>query len=778
MQTNIMASGSRDLHHCLHSGRLHNGDLGSSVKIHRYRPMVMLSKCILSWSLYSKQWSLQQLMFQHQRILQKSDSFDIDGIGDEVYSMLLHLSEASRNVGSHREIPYYKTPKHHKSYAPKHPKLHFQTRSHAAYKITKGKEIATPITPHLSQLLKIDNDPEQAQRKKICRREFGLIAKSFIKLLQNLPTNNSDTSSNTRNKNCGTAEAQNGLEDCHVSTRKRCCCVKQVEKGVQHSSRAIDWLADTDEKLYEQEVGSTLQLHGKDFKEVQMQTQALTCTIGKEILGTVRCGNDQFAPILVMGLGSKETSSSNEFYLSKGKRLISGNRGSDSYTISLQETTSSTPICLLAKASPTQAWLWHRRLSHLNFDYINLLSKKDIVIGLAPQRQKASDYDNPGPAPELQIVPFSRYNSSITNRSWIFLFEPSSLHNAHAEENKVDQAECTNPFCYTGGQWQIHHGIEAMQDENFISLTDYKSGKLVDKPFGKKDRSQAEVVMEINKQDDDQTVIRNKPRLVGKRVMLRNEGVVLLTQPDGFVDPDHPDNVYRLGKSLYGLKQAPRDTGMMKLSNSCYHKGFSKLDGKEDRIVLAMSSAEAEYVALSASCAQVMWMRTQLQDYGFNYNKIPLYCDSQSAIAISCNPVQHSRTKHIHTRYHFIKEQVENGIIELYFVRTEYQLADMFTKALPEERFQYLVRRIDGYPVGFVWQHQQAWVGRSGNEEQASLGKSNTYVLEDPYVLRLKPLDTLKDGDGDGLIPAMNRIHYTCSAQTTKTYYKLKIQES
>ncbi|GKB31941.1 hypothetical protein Tco_0871342 [Tanacetum coccineum] len=101
----------------------------------------------------------------------------------------------------------------------------------------------------------------------------------------------------------------------------------------------------------------------------------------------------------------------------------------------------------------------------------------------------------------------------------------------------------------------------------------------------------------------------------------------------------------------------------------------------------AMSSAEAKYVALSASCAQVMWMRTQLKDYGFNYNKIPLYCDSQSAIAISCKPVQHSRTKHIHTRYHFIKEYVENGINELYFVRTEYQLADMFTKALPKDKF-------------------------------------------------------------------------------------------
>nr|GEU83486.1 retrovirus-related Pol polyprotein from transposon TNT 1-94 [Tanacetum cinerariifolium] len=108
----------------------------------------------------------------------------------------------------------------------------------------------------------------------------------------------------------------------------------------------------------------------------------------------------------------------------------------------------------------------------------------------------------------------------------------------------------------------------------------------------------------------------------------------------------------------------------------------------------AMSSIEVEYVALSASCAEVMWMRTQLQDYGLNYNNIPLYCDSQSTIEISCNPVHHSCNKHIHTQYQFIKEHVENRIIELYFVRTEYQLADMFTKALPEDRFKYLVRRI------------------------------------------------------------------------------------
>nr|GEZ62944.1 hypothetical protein [Tanacetum cinerariifolium] len=66
----------------------------------------------------------------------------------------------------------------------------------------------------------------------------------------------------------------------------------------------------------------------------------------------------------------------------------------------------------------------------------------------------------------------------------------------------------------------------------------------------------------------------------------------------------------------------------------------------------------------------------------------------QDSIAISCNPVQHLRTKHIDVRYYFIKEKVEKGIVELFFVRTEYQLADLFTKALPEERFKYLVRRL------------------------------------------------------------------------------------
>ncbi|GKD25627.1 retrovirus-related pol polyprotein from transposon TNT 1-94 [Tanacetum coccineum] len=68
-----------------------------------------------------------------------------------------------------------------------------------------------------------------------------------------------------------------------------------------------------------------------------------------------------------------------------------------------------------------------------------------------------------------------------------------------------------------------------------------------------------------------------------------------------------------------------------------------------------ISSTEAEYIALSGCCAQILWMRSQLKDYGFQFNKIPLYCENKSAIALCCNNVQHSRAKHIDVRYHFIK---------------------------------------------------------------------------------------------------------------------------
>nr|GEW08793.1 copia protein [Tanacetum cinerariifolium] len=95
----------------------------------------------------------------------------------------------------------------------------------------------------------------------------------------------------------------------------------------------------------------------------------------------------------------------------------------------------------------------------------------------------------------------------------------------------------------------------------------------------------------------------------------------------------------------------------------------------------ALSTTKAEYVSLSACCAQVLWMRTQIIDYGFHFNKIPIYCDSKSAITISCNPVQHSRTKHIVVRYHFLKKHIEKA-----------RAAGIYSGTLPLDRVEVLER--------------------------------------------------------------------------------------
>nr|GEX79370.1 hypothetical protein [Tanacetum cinerariifolium] len=215
---------------------------------------------------------------------------------------------------------------------------------------------------------------------------------------------------------------------------------------------------------------------------------------------------------------------------------------------------------------------------------------------------------------------------------------------------------------------------------------------------------------------------------------------VYVNQPDGFVDPYHPDKVYRLKKALYGLKQAPRACvgtpmatkhldanlsgtpvdqmkyhsmvgALMYLTASrpdimhatCYCARYQAKPTEKhltevkrifqylkDTIYMGLwylkdtgfeltafsdsdhagcldsrksTFGEAEYVSLFACCAQVLWMRTQLTDYGFHFDIIPMYCDSKAAMP--------SRA-----------------------IRSSIRLADLYTKALPEERFKYLVRRL------------------------------------------------------------------------------------
>ncbi|GAV60250.1 LOW QUALITY PROTEIN: hypothetical protein CFOL_v3_03781 [Cephalotus follicularis] len=99
---------------------------------------------------------------------------------------------------------------------------------------------------------------------------------------------------------------------------------------------------------------------------------------------------------------------------------------------------------------------------------------------------------------------------------------------------------------------------------------------------------------------------------------------------------------------------------------------------------VALSSTETEYIATVSCCAQVMWMKQQLLDYGFSFDKVPIMCDNTSAICLGKNLVHHSRTKHIDIRYHFIKDHIEKCDIELVFVPTQDQITDIFTKPLDE----------------------------------------------------------------------------------------------
>nr|GEW24933.1 retrovirus-related Pol polyprotein from transposon TNT 1-94 [Tanacetum cinerariifolium] len=256
------------------------------------------------------------------------------------------------------------------------------------------------------------------------------------------------------------------------------------------------------------------------------------------------------------------------------------------------------------------------------------------------------------------------------------LIEPTNPTNVNVEENNDNQVEDTqfykdefiNPFCIS----EELHQFDRLQ-----------VWELVDKLFGKNEegikfeesfalvaRLEAVQIFVAYAAHKSFPIYQMDVKTTFLNGLLKEE--VYVAQPNRFIDPDHPEKVYFLRKDLYGLKQAPRDSGF-KLTAfldadhaECIDTRKSNSGGIQflgDKLVswmlkkqdsTAMSSAEDEYVALSAICAQVMWMRTQLKDYGFSYKKILLYCDSQ----------------------------------------TEYHLADMFTKSLLEDRFRYLVWRI------------------------------------------------------------------------------------
>jgi hypothetical protein len=105
---------------------------------------------------------------------------------------------------------------------------------------------------------------------------------------------------------------------------------------------------------------------------------------------------------------------------------------------------------------------------------------------------------------------------------------------------------------------------------------------------------------------------------------------------------------------------------------------------------VALSTAEAEYIAAGHCCAQLLWMRQTLRDYGYKLTKVPLLCDNESAIRMADNPIEHSHTKHIAIRYYFLRDHQQKRDIEIAYVSTKEQLADIFTKPLDEQTFTKL----------------------------------------------------------------------------------------
>nr|GEX62022.1 hypothetical protein [Tanacetum cinerariifolium] len=352
----------------------------------------------------------------------------------------------------------------------------------------------------------------------------------------------------------------------------------------------------------------------------------------------------------------------------QGNDLLTINRGSNHYTISLQEMTSSSPICLMAKASPTQAWLWHRRLSHLNFDCINLLSKKDVVIGLPKLKyvkdQLCSSCEVSKAKRSLfktKIVPSSKgwlnllhmdlcgpmRVASINGKKYILLdllfgpmydeffnagtssvnksssptdnskqqdtppttnvqssIEPKNLTNANAKENNNNQVEdeFTNPFCTPPVQTRRQLAtdlemcvfalimstakpktikeamaesawIEAMQEE--LHHQRLCSGRGIDfeESFAPVARLKAIWIFVAYDAHKSFLIYQIDVKMTFLNGPLKEE--VYVAHPDGIVDPDHPEKVYRLRKALYGLKQAPR-AWYDELLNFLISKGFTK----------------------------------------------------------------------------------------------------------------------------------------------------------------------------------------------------------
>ncbi|GJY04519.1 retrovirus-related pol polyprotein from transposon TNT 1-94 [Tanacetum coccineum] len=379
----------------------------------------------------------------------------------------------------------------------------------------------------------------------------------------------------------------------------------------------------------------------------------------------------------------------------EGVDLLFGSRDTNLYTISLDDMLKTSLICLLSKASKTKSWLWHRRFSHLNFGTINKLAKDGLLTALASE-QFSSGLGLQGMTPATSssgVVPnpVSQQPCIPPNiDDWDILFQPMFDEYFTPPSNAVSQV-------------QDAIALRAVDLANSLMSTsidqDAPTSKSTSQGSSSNVRQTNTPFEHLGKWTKDHPIanmIGDPSRSVSTRKQLQTDAMWCYF--DAFLTSDNPSHVYKLKKALYGPKQAPRAWYDM-LSSFLISQHFSK--GAVD---LTLFTRQAGNALLLARLRNELLRRlselsdTLMETINLGYLVLEgfraLYCDNKSVIALCCNNVQHSRAKHIDIRYHFIKEQVENEIVELYFIRTEYQLADIFTKPLPRERFNFLIEKL------------------------------------------------------------------------------------
>nr|GEU97423.1 Gag-Pol polyprotein [Tanacetum cinerariifolium] len=409
----------------------------------------------------------------------------------------------------------------------------------------------------------------------------------------------------------------------------------------------------------------------------------------------------------------------------EGVDLLPVSQETNLYTLSIGDMIASFLIYLLSKALKTKSWLWHRRLSHLNFGAINHLARHGLVRDTNQEKLYILLMDLCGPMRVANINGKKYILVLVDDYSWFtwvkFLASKDEAPDFIIKFLKMIQVRLNvtirNIYIDNGTEFvnqTLRDDYEqvGISYETSVARTPQQNGVVERKP----DLSylhvfdalcylnnDSENLGKLQAKDDIRIFIGYEPKKKAYRIYNQRTQKIIETI---HVDFDEltamASEQLGLGPGLqFPVAAAPRTVDLADSPvSTLIDQDALSTSGKivswysKKKKSTAISSTEAEYISLSGCCAQILWMRLQLTDYGFQFNKIPLYCNDKSVISLCCNNVQHSRAKYIDVRYHFIKEQVENEIMELYFVRTEYQLADIFTKPLPRERFNFLIEKL------------------------------------------------------------------------------------